>query len=115
MSITARRRAFELAALRTVGVRRATLLRASVVEQFLLLFVGAALGTAAALVAFVVGASAVPQFSDATPVQLSFAADPGIVASALGAIALLTVAGAVVAGRLLLRAARPALLREAAP
>lgn len=114
IAITARRRAYELAALGTVGIRRRTLRRASVIEQLLLLAISVVLGTAAALIAFGVGASSVPQFSERTAVPLSFTADPLAVAGLLGAIVVLVGAGAVLAGRLLLASAVPTLLRESA-
>ena len=114
LALTARRRAYELAALGTVGVRRRTLLRASVTEQLLLLAISVVLGTAAALIAFAVGASSVPQFSEATAVPLSFAANPLALAGLLGTVAALVGVGAVIAGRALLATAVPTLLREGA-
>jgi hypothetical protein len=114
-ALTARRRAFELAALRSAGIQRGTLLASSVVEQLLLLAIGAGLGTAAALVVFGLSESSVPQFSDVTAVPLTYAANPIDVAVLIVVIAALVIAGALLAGRLLLRAAVPTLLREAAP
>lgn len=112
IALIARRRAFELAALATLGIRRSLLLKSCVTEQLLLLAVSVVTGTVTALIAFGVGASSVPQFSDVTAVPLSFVPDSLALAGLLVALLVLVGLGAVVAGRLLLATARPALLRE---
>jgi hypothetical protein len=110
---TGRRRTFELASLRAVGIRRRMLLRASILEQLLLLGAALVLGVPAGYLAARLALPSVPEFADATPVALSYQpALSGIGLFALAFLLLLTLT-AVLAGRALLRAAAPARLREA--
>ena len=108
----ARRRLFELAALRVIGVRRRTLRDSAVAEQALLLGAALVLGLPSGYVAAVLVLPVVPEFSDPTPTVLRF--QPPLVV-ALGcalAFAILLGITAVVAGRALVRAAVPSRLRE---
>jgi hypothetical protein len=113
ISASSRRRSFELAALRTVGVPRAALLRAGIVENLLLLGTALLLGVPSGLAAAYLALPSIPQFSDSTPIALSYrpAAGPLVVFGALFVVIL--VATAVVAGFALIRLAVPARLREA--
>ena len=110
---TGRRRTFELASLRAVGIRRRTLLRAGILEQLLLLGAAVLLGVPAGYLAARWALPSVPEFADITPVHLSYR--PALAGVALFAVvfALLLIATAVLAGRALLRAAAPSRLREA--
>jgi hypothetical protein len=110
---TGRRRTFELASLRAVGISRRTLLRACVLEQLLLLGAALLLGVPAGYLAARWAMPSIPQFADQTPVALSYQpAVTGVLLFALIFLLLLSVT-AVLAGRALLHAAAPARLREA--
>jgi hypothetical protein len=113
IAITAsgRRRSYELAALRAIGVPRRSLLRASVTEQLLLLGTAVLLGVPTGLLAARLAMPAIPEFATSTPVTLRYT--PGLLATSLFvcAFVLLLVLTALVAGRALLRAAVPARLR----
>jgi len=110
---TGRRRTFELASLRAVGIRRRTLLGACILEQLLLLGAAVLLGVPAGYLAARWALPSVPEFADLTPVSLSYR--PALTGIALFALVfgLLLAGTAVLAGRALLRAAAPARLREA--
>ncbi len=110
---TGRRRTFELASLRAVGIRRRTLLGACILEQLLLLGAAMLLGVPAGYLAARWALPSVPEFADVTPVRLSY--HPALTGIGLFALvfALLLAGTAVLAGRALLRAAAPARLREA--
>ncbi|HST47568.1 FtsX-like permease family protein [Jatrophihabitans sp.] len=110
---TGRRRTFELASLRAVGIRRRTLLGACISEQLLLLGAAVLLGVPAGYLAARWALPSVPEFADITPVSLSYR--PALTGIALFALVfgLLLAGTAVLAGRALLRAAAPARLREA--
>ena len=110
----ARRRSFELAALRVVGVPHKTLSRSAVVEQCLLLGAGVLLGLPSGYVAAALVLPVVPEFSDATPVVLRYGPPVLIALACAAAFAVLLTITAMVAGRALARAAVPARLREAA-
>lgn len=109
-----RRRSFELAALRVVGVARRTLRRSAVAEQLLLLGAAVALGLPSGYVAARLVLPFVPEFSDATPVALRYSPPVLIALATAAALAVLLWVAAVVAGWALARAAVPARLREAA-
>ena len=110
---TGRRRTFELASLRAVGITRRTLLSASVLEQLLLLGAAMLLGVPAGYLAARWSMSSIPQFADRTPVALGYR--PALSGVGLFTLIFLLLLGitAVVAGRALMRAAAPARLREA--
>jgi hypothetical protein len=110
---TGRRRTFELASLRAVGIRRRTLLSSCILEQLLLLGAAVLLGVPAGYLAARWALPSVPEFADLTPVSLSYR--PALAGIALFALVfgLLLAGTAVLAGRALLRAAAPSRLREA--
>ncbi|HVU91006.1 MAG TPA: FtsX-like permease family protein, partial [Jatrophihabitans sp.] len=110
----ARRRSFELAALRVVGVGRRTLRRSAVAEQLLLLGAAVLLGLPSGYVAARLVLPVVPEFSDPTPVTLRYSPPVLIALATAAALAVLLWIAAVVAGWALARAAVPARLREAA-
>jgi hypothetical protein len=110
----ARRRSFELAALRVVGVRRTTLRRSAVAEQVLLLGAAVLLGLPSGYAAARLVLPVVPEFSDPTPVALRYSPPVLIALATAAALAVLLWVAAVVAGWALARAAVPARLREAA-
>ncbi|MDQ1721744.1 MAG: hypothetical protein QOI26_1478, partial [Pseudonocardiales bacterium] len=110
---TGRRRTFELASLRAVGITRRTLLGACILEQLLLLGAALLLGVPAGYLAARWAMSSIPEFADHTPVALSYQpAATGVLLFALTFLLLLGLT-AVLAGRALLSAAAPARLREA--
>jgi predicted lysophospholipase L1 biosynthesis ABC-type transport system permease subunit len=115
VATTGRRRAFELAALRAVGVSSRPLRRSCVGEQLLLLGTGLVLGVPAGLAAAAVALPTVREYSDTTPVPLSYVTDVPTVAGFVAGLTALLVATAVVGGIALVRSAVPARLREAAP
>ena len=113
IAATGRRRSFELASLRALGIRRRTLLRSSVIEQLLLLGAAVLLGVPAGYLAARLAMPTIPEFADPTPVALHYRpALLGVLLFALAFLALLTLT-AVLAGRALMRAAAPSRLREA--
>ena len=69
---TGRRRSFELASLRAIGIRRRTLLRASIIEQLLLLGAAVLLGAPAGYLAARLSMPSIPEFADLTPVALHY-------------------------------------------
>jgi hypothetical protein len=113
IAATGRRRTFELASLRAVGITRRTLLRACVLEQLLLLGAALLLGVPAGYLAARWSMPSIPEFADSTPVALSYR--PALSGVALFALIFLLLLGitAVLAGRALMQAAAPARLREA--
>jgi predicted lysophospholipase L1 biosynthesis ABC-type transport system permease subunit len=115
VAVTGRRRSFELAALRAVGVRRRVLLRACVLEQLILLGTGFVLGLPTGIVAARLALPEIPEFSDTTPVPLDFSAHVVAIAAFAAVVLALLVLTALLAGRALMRAAVPTRLREAAP
>lgn len=95
--LTARRRAFELAVLRALGVPSKSLRRSLIFEQGLVLVPGLVLGIVAALVAALVALAAVPEFgsnSGQPPLQLTLPALPLV---ALAAVLLVLLSAAAVA------------------
>jgi putative ABC transport system permease protein len=72
VSASSRRRSFELAALRAIGISRSALLRAGVWEQLLLLGTAVVLGVPGGFIAARLAIPAIPEFSDSTPVQLQY-------------------------------------------
>lgn len=112
VAASGRRRSFELAALRVLGVPRRALTRSTVLEQALLLGSATVCGVPAGLLAAVVAMPVIPQFSDVSPLPLANTPQPLPVLAVVGAFVVLLVATAVLAGVLLVRAAVPARLRE---
>jgi predicted lysophospholipase L1 biosynthesis ABC-type transport system permease subunit len=113
ISASARRRSFEMAALRTVGVTKPALYRAGVLEQLLLLGTAVVLGIPAGILAARLAMPVIPEFADTTPIALQYGPNP--VPVVLFAIAFSAIVGlsAAVASYAVLRAARPGRLREA--
>ncbi len=110
---TGRRRSFELASLRALGIGRRVLLRAAVTEQLLLLGAAVLLGVPAGYFAARWAMPSIPEFADTTPVRLQYQpALIGVLLFAAAFCALLAITS-VIAGQLLMRAAAPARLREA--
>jgi hypothetical protein len=113
VAVTGRRRSFELAALAAVGVPRRSLLRSCTGEQLILLGTGFLLGIPSGIVAARVALPAIPEYSDTTPVPMSYAAHVGVLVAFATVVFVLLVVVAAVAGRALMRAAVPTRLREA--
>lgn len=113
ISASSRRRSYEIAALQAVGVRRRSLLRASVIEQLLLLGTAVVLGVPTGLLAARLAMPVIPEFADHTPIALYYTPHwlPTL-AFAAGFVVLLTVT-ALIAARALIRLALPSRLREA--
>jgi ABC-type antimicrobial peptide transport system permease subunit len=109
-----RRRAFELAAMRAIGVRRLTLAASVLIEQAMVLGAGVVFGVAGGLLAVRLVLPAVPLYSDRPvfpPVLL--APDPRPLGLLLAALAAAVGAGIGLATALLVRSAVPDRLREA--
>jgi hypothetical protein len=110
---TGRRRSFELASLRALGIGRRVLLRAAITEQLLLLGAAMLLGVPAGYFAARLAMPSIPEFADNTPVHLHYQpALTGVLIFAAAFCVLLAIT-AVTAGQLLMRAAAPSRLREA--
>lgn len=110
--LNARRRAFELAVLRALGIPTKILQRSLIVEQGLVLVPGLILGIVAALIAALLALGAVPEFgsnSGQPPLQLALPVVPLAVLAA-GLLVVLSVA-AVVAALLTVRGVDLARLR----
>ena len=114
VSASSRRRSYELAALQAVEVPRGALLRAGIIEQLLLLGTAVVLGVPSGLLAALLALPAIPEFSDATAVQLHYGAPPLPVALFVLTFVALLVGTAVVASRSLIQVAVPNRLREEA-
>lgn len=113
IAATGRRRSFELASLRALGIRRRTLLSGSITEQLLLLGAALVLGVPSGYFAARLAMPSIPEFADQTPVALHYAPRvAGVLLFALAFALLLTVTS-VIAGRALMAAAAPSRLREA--
>ncbi len=109
-----RRRSFELAALRVVGVRWASLVRSSFLEQLILLATAVILGLPAGWLAARLSMSTIPEYADVTSVPSYYQPALGPVGLfAVGFVVLLAVT-ALVAAVTLVRSAVPGRLREAA-
>lgn len=109
-----RRRAFELAAMRAIGVRRLTLVAGVLIEQAVVLGAGVVFGVAGGLLAVRLVLPAVPLYSDHPvfpPVLL--APDPRPLGLLLAALVVAVGAGIGLATALLVRSAVPDRLREA--
>lgn len=115
LAAAGRRRSFELAALRTIGVRRRSLLGACLGEQLILLGTGLLLGVVPGLVAARVALPHLAEFADASPVPLTYAPSSLALLVFAASLTLAVVIAAVVGGVALLRAAAPSRLREASP
>jgi hypothetical protein len=112
VSASSRRRSYEFAALRAVGVDRRALVSAGIIEQLLMLGTAVVLGIPAGLFAARLAMPAIPEFADTTPVALRYTTPAWPVVLFTGAFVLLLLGTAVVAARALVRVAVPARLRE---
>lgn len=114
--LAARRRGYELAALRALGVRHGTLTAAILAEYALLLGGSAVLGLAAGLAAAVLALPSVPEFVElpAAP-PLLYVIAPGPITILTLATLLLMAVGATISAALLATTARAERLREAEP
>jgi hypothetical protein len=113
ISASSRRRSYELAALQVVGVSRRSLLRASVIEQLLLLGTAVVLGVPTGFIAARLTMPIIPEFADITPVPLAYTPRVAVTALFAAAFIALLLVTAVIAARALIRIAVPARLREA--
>jgi hypothetical protein len=113
ISASSRRRSYEIAALRAVGVPRRSLFRASVAEQLLLLGAAVALGFPSGLIAARLAMPVIPEFADTTPVVPRYTPHWAPTLLFIAGFTTLLVITALLAGRQLLRVAIPARLREA--
>jgi predicted lysophospholipase L1 biosynthesis ABC-type transport system permease subunit len=113
ISAAARRRSYEIAALRAVGTDRGALLRAGVLEQLLLLGAAVVLGVPTGLLAARLAMPIIPEFADHTPITLRYVPQWLPTMGFAAAFVLLMVLTAFLAGRGLLRIAMPSRLREA--
>ena len=114
VAASGRRRSFELAALRAVGVRWASLVRSSFLEQLILLVTAVVLGLPAGWFAARLSMSTIPEYSDTTPVPSAFAPTLAPIGLFAAGFMVLLAATALVAAVSLVRSAVPARLREAA-
>ncbi|MEO6885169.1 MAG: FtsX-like permease family protein [Jatrophihabitantaceae bacterium] len=112
ISASGRRRSYELAALRTVGVPRRALLRSGILEQLFLLLTAVVLGVPAGLVAARLAMPVIPQFADTTPIAMRYVPNWSVTSLFTGGFVVLLVLTAVLASWSLIRAAVPARLRE---
>jgi putative ABC transport system permease protein len=112
VSASSRRRSYELAALRAIGVTRGALLRAGVIEQGLLLGTAVVLGVPSGIIAARLAMPSIPEFAESSPVALSYAAQPKPVIAFICLFVLLLALTAVIAARALISVAVPGRLRE---
>ena len=115
LAAAGRRRSFELAALRTIGVRRRSLLGACLGEQLILLGTGLVLGVAPGLLAARIALPHLAEFADISPTPLTYSPSSVALLVFAASLSLAVVSAAVIGGVALLRAAAPARLREASP
>jgi putative ABC transport system permease protein len=113
LAVSARRRRYEYAALAAGGVSRRVLRRSLVIEQLLVLGVGAVVGIAAGVVATLVSVRSVPEFvTRPTAPPLRYLPSGGVTAVVFVAALVGLLGTALVASRALVRSVRPSLLRE---
>jgi predicted lysophospholipase L1 biosynthesis ABC-type transport system permease subunit len=113
--VTGRRRLHELAALAVAGASRRTLFACTVAEIGLLLCAATVAGAVAGIVSAAFALPAVPEFPDRQPPALRYGLHLSPLVLLLVAVAVLVVSIATLAAGALVRAARPAVLREPAP
>ena len=112
ISASSRRRSYEIAALRAVGVSRRSLLGAGISEQLLLLGTAAVLGVPTGIIAARLAMPAIPEFADDTPIQLHYIPQWLPTLLFAGAFVVLLGLTAVLAAFALIRVAVPGRLRE---
>lgn len=116
VALTARRRAFELSALRVMGLSRRVLWRSLAVEQTTLLGYGALLGVGTGLVAALAALPSVPEFvQPPTSPPLLFSPPYLLVVGIAAGIAAVIVLASTVGSAVLVRSAGPERLREYVP
>lgn len=114
LHVMGRRRAFELAALRSLGVRRISMAAAVGAEQAVLIGFAVALGVGLGVLGARWALPAIPEYADLPPYPpLLIRLDPWLVAAVAAGLAVLLGAALVPSGYALLRAAVPGRLREA--
>jgi hypothetical protein len=113
ISASARRRSFEVAALRAIGIRTPALYRAGVLEQLLLLGTAVVLGLPAGVLAARLALPVIPEFADATPIALHYTPSATPIGLFAGLFIVVVGLSATVASYAVLRAGRPSRLREA--
>ena len=113
ISAGSRRRSYELAALRVIGVKRPSLVRAGVIEQLLLLGSALLLGLPTGLIAARLAMPLIPEFADPTPILLKYTPQPVPTVIFTTALIVLLVVTAVIGAWASLRVAVPSRLREA--
>ena len=112
--LLARRRTFELSAMRALGIRRRSLFGSVLVEQAVLVLVATASGSALAVLSAQLALPAIPAYAD-DPRFPAFVVDQplGLLLAASAAVAALLLATVAVAAAVLTRSASVARLREA--
>jgi len=113
ISASARRRSFETAALRVVGVPRRALYRGGLLEQLLLLGAAVVLGVPAGVLAARLAMPVIPEFGDTTPILLHYRPPALPVVAFAAAFLIIVCLTAIVAAAAVLRSAVPTRLREA--
>jgi putative ABC transport system permease protein len=113
MYLVARRRAFELAALRALGFPWPKVFAAAITEQLVVALFAVLLGVALGVVGARLGLPGIPEFADASTVPpLLIPLDPARILAVAVLLTLALGAGIAGGGLLLLRTASPARLRE---
>jgi hypothetical protein len=112
IAATARRRSYEIAALRVIRVPRKALFRASALEQTMLLGGAVVLGVPAGIVAALIALPVLPEFATSTPIELDYFPQPLPLIAFAALFAALIAATALIAAARVLRQARPSRLRE---
>lgn len=114
LHLLARRRAFELAAMRTLGIRRASLAAAVGVEQAILVGYAILLGVGLGLLGARIALPTIPEYADVPAFPpLLIHPDPWLVVRVAAGLAALLGVALAASGYALLRAAVPTRLREA--
>jgi putative ABC transport system permease protein len=114
LHVMGRRRAFELAAMRSLGVRRVSMAAAVGAEQAVLIGFAIVLGVALGVLGARLALPAIPEYADLPSYpDLLIRLDPWLVAGVAGGFAALLGSALLVSGYVLLRAAVPSRLREA--
>jgi putative ABC transport system permease protein len=111
--LIARRRSFELAALRALGFGPRKVLAAAVAEQSILAAFAIGLGVTLGVLGARLGLPSIPEFADGGTVPtLLIRLDPERILAVAGLMSALLGVGIAVSGRLLTSSARPVRLRE---
>jgi ABC-type antimicrobial peptide transport system permease subunit len=111
--LIARRRSFELAALRALGFGPRKVLAAAIAEQSILAAFAIGLGVTLGVLGARLGLPSIPEFADgATVPALLIRLDPERILAVAGLMSALLGVGIAVSGRLLTSSARPVRLRE---